>query len=376
MTSNAFLISGHNELVELHRSPYESEDLLQRLLADHPSLLRQIGGSGGRLLLIQREVSVGDAEGSGGRWSLDHLFVDSDGVPVLIEVKRASDTRLRREVVGQMMDYAANGVAYWPIDALVDAHAGTALAAGEDAETSIAAFASMEAEAFWRQVEANLRSGRVRLVFVADVIPRELRRIVEFLNEQMRPAEVLALEIDQYVTSDGQRMLMPRIVGKTERAISAKSLSPQGPALTVEEWISSLHEKWGHDGVTVAQNLVDWAKAQGLEVGVTDSRDAISMSVPQPGGKSVWPFFIRRSSGKLETSLQYLQYASVYASEPQRQALLNEFKSIPTISITTTKTTGWPSVRLIDIQRPEVWTAWKRIGEGILGALRNNPTND
>lgn len=35
------------------------------------------------------------------------------GIPVLVELKRAVDTRLRREVVGQMLDYAANGTAYW-----------------------------------------------------------------------------------------------------------------------------------------------------------------------------------------------------------------------------------------------------------------------
>ena len=29
--------------------------------------------------------------------------------PTLVEVKRSSDTRIRREVVGQMLDYAANG---------------------------------------------------------------------------------------------------------------------------------------------------------------------------------------------------------------------------------------------------------------------------
>jgi hypothetical protein len=39
-------------------------------------------------------------------------------VPTLIEVKRQSDTRLRREVVGQMLDYAANAVVYWRIDQL------------------------------------------------------------------------------------------------------------------------------------------------------------------------------------------------------------------------------------------------------------------
>jgi 5-methylthioribose kinase len=33
-----------------------------------------------------------------------------------VEVKRSSDTRIRREVVGQMLDYAANAVVYWPLE--------------------------------------------------------------------------------------------------------------------------------------------------------------------------------------------------------------------------------------------------------------------
>ena len=67
------------------------------------------------------------------------------------------------------------------------------------------------------------------MVFVADRIPQELQRIVEFLNEQMRPAEVLALEVEHYTTANGMRLLAPRLVGKTERAESAKAVTPSGP---------------------------------------------------------------------------------------------------------------------------------------------------
>ena len=49
----------------------------------------------------------GDEDG-GGRWSLDHLFLDQDANPTLVEVKRSTDTRIRREVVGQVLDYVAN----------------------------------------------------------------------------------------------------------------------------------------------------------------------------------------------------------------------------------------------------------------------------
>ena len=52
---------------------------------------------------------------------------------------------------------------------------------------------------YWETVQTNLRAGKIRLIFAADEIPSELRRVVEFLNEQMNPAEVLAIEIRQYV---------------------------------------------------------------------------------------------------------------------------------------------------------------------------------
>ncbi len=65
-----------------------------------------------------REQGIASEEGAGGRWSIDHLFLDQDGVPTLVEVKRGTDTRIRREVVGQMLDYAANAVLHWPVDEL------------------------------------------------------------------------------------------------------------------------------------------------------------------------------------------------------------------------------------------------------------------
>src|SRR5262249_30776823 len=54
--------------------------------------------------------------GAPARRSLDHLYLDQDAIPTLVEVKRSQDTRIRREVVGQMLDYASNAVVYWPVE--------------------------------------------------------------------------------------------------------------------------------------------------------------------------------------------------------------------------------------------------------------------
>jgi len=119
MAGGIFLLSGE-DLVELREEPYDSEDLLQALLAKHPGLLAgdQLGSDVRKWILVRREQGVPDKEGGGGRWSLDHLFIDQDAVPTLVETKRADDSRIRREVVGQMLDYAANGVVYWPREGL------------------------------------------------------------------------------------------------------------------------------------------------------------------------------------------------------------------------------------------------------------------
>jgi hypothetical protein len=72
-----------------------------------------------------------------------------------------------------------------------------------------------EIENYWHRVEANLRNGKVRLLFVADEIPRELRRLVEFLNSKMADVEVPAVEVKQFV-GEGRRAVVPRVIGFIE----------------------------------------------------------------------------------------------------------------------------------------------------------------
>ncbi len=245
-----FLVNGESgSLVTLEETGYLTEDVLQSLLVSHPDLLPgdQIDPENPRRwLLVAREMSVPDSADDTGRWSLDHLFLDQDGIPTFVECKRSVDTRTRREVVAQMLDYAANGVEYWSIDHL--RQAATEMAqqlgipldeqilelVGDDEETDV--------EIYWETVESNLRSGRVRLVFVADKTPKELRRLVEFLNAEMINVEVLAVEIKQFQRRDDtkQKALVPRVVGFTETARSAKgkSSTKQKQHTTLEKFMS------------------------------------------------------------------------------------------------------------------------------------------
>lgn len=220
MSSGIYLVRGDDELVEMRETPYEAEDVLQQLIAKFPSLLAgdQFDAEvPRRWLLAGREASLPDDEDAAGRWSVDHLFLDQDAVPTLVEVKRSSDTRIRRAVVGQMLDYAANGVVYWLLEQLRELFVRQCERDERDPEevAQDVAGEDVDVEEWWQRAGDNLRSGKVRMVFVSDEIPRELRRVVEFLNGQMNPAEVIAIEVKQYLSSGGMRTLVPRVIGQT-----------------------------------------------------------------------------------------------------------------------------------------------------------------
>lgn len=225
MTSPIFLNPGRG-LTRMERANYMSEQELQDLIARRPELLGSStalrDGVERPLLLVKQEMPVERSTDGPGTWSIDHLYIDSEGIPVLVEVKRSTDSRVRRAVVGQLLDYAANAVVYWPVETMKQRLIAQW---GERAEETLQSFlqpTEMTPEDFWQKVDANLRAKRVRLLFVADELPLELKRIIEFLNDQLRETEVLGLELPQLI-GGGQQAIVPTLVGNTVQAASIKS---------------------------------------------------------------------------------------------------------------------------------------------------------
>ena len=267
-----FMLTGDGSLAPMEEHQYDSEDLLQGFLEHYPDLLGgdQINQEDPRRwLLIRREMAVPDEEGATGRWSLDHLFVDQDGIPTLVECKRSSDSRTRREVVAQMLDYAANATRYWSPDRLRQYATETAIEAGQDIDSQVLGLLQEDdpeaLEPFWETVARNLGDGRVRLIFVSDQIPRELRSIVEFLNEQMELTEVLALEIKQFSGAD-TTVFAPRVLGATETARQTKQAgappsSRKSPPWTFQE-VEDYAQKaqWGSALKGVMERAIGLAK--------------------------------------------------------------------------------------------------------------------
>lgn len=283
-----FLIDAACRLTERPEQPYDTEALLQRLLADYPGVFTgdapgQARGAAPRWRLVTREADVpSDADGAA-RWSVDHVFLDQDAVPTLVEVKRSRNTRI--------------------------------------------------------QAEADQRDGRVRLVFVADAIPLELCRIVEFLNDQVARAEVLAIEVRQYVAG-GVRTPVPTVVGQTAEAQQRRAAggSPGARAAAARQWdeasfFEDLERTSGPQSVAAARDLLDWARAHATRVwwGRGQQAGAFVPTLVHAGVDhqlgAVW------SPGTLEVYFQWLAAKPPFADEGRRRALLDRLNVIPGVAI-------------------------------------------
>lgn len=314
-----FVVSGAGDLTEMRPSAPPSEDALQELVARYPKL---ISGETDDLLLIRREFGIGDSVEFASRWSIDHLFVTKSGIPVLVEVKRAGDTRLRREVVGQMLDYAANSVEYWP-ENTVSASFASHRETQELADEELRAFLGPEArpDAFWQQVDANFKAGRVRMVFVADSIPSELARIIEFMNQQMT-ASVQGIELRYFEAADGSRTLAPRVVGELARSGNQQSSEP---TISEEEFIARHFEGLRPNEAKQVTGLIAKMSSITDSQGVASTNGAIYFRVDNlENGQHAYVVGVG-ATGHVEI---WFRWVSKYLSDEQRRDFLNKFEAV------------------------------------------------
>ena len=335
------MLQNDSTLVAMRAASFASEDDFQRLLASFPELLAgdQIDADAPRrFMLVAREQGIASEEGAGGRWSIDHLFLDQDGVPTLVEVKRGTDTRIRREVVGQMLDYAANAVLHWPVDELRARFAERCASESLEPGIVLSRLIGVESEgdAFWELVRANLAAGRIRLLFVADRIPSELRRIVEFLNRQMQPAEVLAIELRQY-EGQGLKTLVPIVLGQTQDAIQKKGATSR-PALPKRQWdeaslMAEITEKADETAVAASRTIVNWISQRADRVAYNANPIWGWMgAVFEKAGAEI-SLLRLHSDGSVAVYFEYMLHKPVFGDIARRQQLLDHLNTVPGVRL-------------------------------------------
>lgn len=347
MEGKIFTIDGNGNLTALFEQEFAAETDFQDLIASHVDLLagdQMNPDSPRRFFLIKQEFGVPDSENGNGRWALDHLFIDQDGIPTLVEIKRRSDPRLtgsRREVIGQLLDYAANGSKYWSIESIQ--------AAVEPRIDELTDFLDEDSiDEFWEKVNANLRGERMRLVIVADAIPDELRRIIEFLNVNFQEnIEVLGIEVRHYVSNDQQlKTLVPRVLGLT----SKRGGIVAAPSIQWNEvnFFEELTKHVDPQVVKVAQELLNWIKEQekypfSLLFGRGKSMGAFRLAISIRGEVRKLQLFTLYTTGALEFSFQNLKVLHPFDGLERRTEFMNRLNQIPSVSLPESKIDKRPS---------------------------------
>jgi hypothetical protein len=348
-----------DELIEMTEQPYALEDHLQELLARHPNLLA--GGqinreSPRRWLLVAREAGLPSEEDGSARWSVDHLFLDQDGTPTLVEVKRSSDTRIRREVVGQILDYAAHAVATWRAETMRELFETGCRSRGESPDEVVASFVGPDEgpEEFWERVHTNLQGGKLRLLVVSDEIPAELQRVVEYLNEQMTNTEVLAIEIRQFV-GGGQQGLVPRVLGQTAVAQATKGRSSRSARKWHKESVlADLEVKTGQETAAIAQRIFDWAETNELRItyGRGTNDGSFTPGLDDETGY-LFPFVVY-TNGAVEVQFQWLARfpQEPFGAEEKRRELQARLNQIDGVTIPDDRLEKRPSFPLEALVAP------------------------
>lgn len=350
MASGVYMVQDDGQLIEMKVQTPPAEDQLQALLAKHPNLLAgdQINDTAPRRwLLISREVALASEQDGAGRWSVDHLFLDQDATPTIVEVKRASDTRIRREVVGQILEYAANAVTYWNMDQLrqVFENRCKELALDPAAEL-IARLGREDYEQFWLTARDNLQQSKLRLLVVADSIPPELRRMVEYLNEQMRDAEVLAVEVRQYgIDHAGPKVLVPLVMGQTVQAQGKKSsTASSGKRWDEVSFLKEIDARLGTEYKDIAQALLTWAKAHNLRIwyGSGDRSGSFYPLFDSANGPAYT--FAAWTYGGVEIQFQYMKSLAPFNDLSMRRQLLDRLNQLRGVSISPDRLDKRPSI--------------------------------
>lgn len=258
MDGKIYKIKDDDELVAIPEEDHKSEYDFQTLITKYPDIIPgdQIDRENHRRwLLVGREID-----------NIDIFFLDQDGIPTIVEVKKSINNEIYRELAAQMLDYGSNLVFSQTVETIIS-HVET------NSPISLKDFLDNEIseDEFWEKVKNNLKEEKMRLIVAADDIPKDLLRIIEFLNNKTESIEVLAVEIKQYTDDEtGTKTIVPRLLGHPKERIIYFE-----PFLNEKTLYNNLNEI----GVEFYQELIHFADKNNLNKKWT--KKGFFLTVPQ-----------------------------------------------------------------------------------------------
>jgi hypothetical protein len=262
---------------------------------------------------------------------IDNFMVTPSGLPVLVECKLWRNPEMRRQVVSQILDYAKE-LSRWSSSDL-QREASRRLGRQGNVVLELVREAGHEVDEtdFNDALTANLRRGRFLLLIVGDGIREGVEAITEYLQIHAGLHFTLGLvELPIFVLPNGDRMVVPRVLARTQSLIRTVIAVPQGMRVVDEqEAVSATDES----ALGEPDRKVFWAEfLGGLTLDDPDQRKAnatnqgaIYFPLPAPGG-TVW-LTVFRNITRWEVGL-FLSYTRDSEGDRVVKLILEDWDSI------------------------------------------------
>lgn len=367
MTNVIYLKDENGKLTTLKETAYNSEDVFQKLLEDYPRLLTGSDEANDNWVLLSREMGVPEYEKGSSQWFLDHLFVDRNATPILVEVKRSTDTRIRREVVGQMLDYAANATLYWDVDEIkeiFEANGGNLIKEFDFDEDEVAKF--------WKTFDNNLKLAKIKLIFVADKIPGTLLRIIEFLNNQMINTEVLGIEIKQYIENGEKTILVPKILGQTLQANVVKKSEKR--KWDRESFLEDVRIVGGEVCSKILDSLLCECENIGYDLWYGEGKEHASVMIMYIDGQRKKHYIVRVPVRAKDVRLefQFAHFTAPFDNERIRLLRKHNLENALSVNVPEERVDKYPSFSLSLLEDEQKYKGFIEYMKWILTEIQNN----
>jgi hypothetical protein len=316
---------------------YSSEADLQRLLAESPEIipLDEIRPGSGPLVAAVREFALPVG-------SIDLLAFTAEGEIAIIECKLSRNTQAKREVIGQILDYAAHlwGMSYGEVDQKIRERMDTNLAVWIQ---QLVDTPEWDEEIFRGNVRNNLSSGNFLLLIVVNEINEELSRIVQFVNTSSSPIyDFAALEMRRF-QHEGAEMLVPRVFGPV-RAVTAKSAGKR--KWDEAAFFTELRSRFSENEAGIAARILAWARPRMTRVWWGEGQQLGSF-VPILNHNGIdHQLFAVYTNGVVEIYFYWYQYKPPFDEEQKRLELADRLNKIKGVNFTKEAVYRRPSIRL------------------------------
>lgn len=300
------LLIEEESIKALDKIKFTEEAKLQDYLEEYPSLipLGEIVEGASDLLCIGREVGVPSG-------AIDLLFVDRDALLTIVETKLVKNPEIRREVIGQIVEYASY-ISQWIADDVY--RVANEYFSKSDKVPSDYKGSTLDKvmeklnrdefsdEDFRSNIWQNLKDGRIRLIIAVDELIEPLRVTVTFLNSYSK-FDILLLQVSSFEESKSKKVLIPSLFGYAQKPVPVRK-----PKINEEVFLTRCREG-GHKG---AEEL--YYRAKSLQESRSVNGDFINWGVSGYSYNIAWKdnpagelIFVGSANGNLSLWLYIIE---------------------------------------------------------------------